>query len=126
MEKLIALFAASFLLLGGCENIGFNRNMLEYLEYYSSTATTANITSGFQPNYGMMMEQNPNDKMLYTVAIPQSLLQELDLQDNLQNRQLTLTIPAWLNSKTEKAGVNFSQVLQDALKKLLTPQETTA
>ena len=29
------------------------------------------------------------------------------------------TIPAWLNSKAEKAGVNFSQVLQDALKKLL-------
>lgn len=29
------------------------------------------------------------------------------------------TLPAWLNSKAEKAGVNFSQVLQDALKKLL-------
>ena len=31
----------------------------------------------------------------------------------------TLTVPAWLNAKAEKAGVNFSQVLQDALKKLL-------
>lgn len=38
----------------------------------------------------------------------------------------TLTIPAWLNSKAEKAGVNFSQVLQDALKKLLASQDTTA
>lgn len=27
-----------------------------------------------------------------------------------------LTIPSWLNSKAEKAGVNFSQILQDALK----------
>ncbi len=27
----------------------------------------------------------------------------------------TLTIPNWLNSKAEKAGVNFSQTLQDAL-----------
>ncbi len=33
------------------------------------------------------------------------------------------TIPAWLNSKAEKAGVNFSQVLQDALKKILNVSE---
>lgn len=40
----------------------------------------------------------------------------------------TLTLPGWLNSKAEKAGVNFSQVLQDALKKLLNvsaPQAAT-
>lgn len=37
-----------------------------------------------------------------------------------------LAIPAWLNSKAEKAGVNFSQVLQEALKKLLASQETIA
>lgn len=34
------------------------------------------------------------------------------------------TIPAWLNSKAEKAGVNFSQVLQDALKSLLGVSES--
>lgn len=28
----------------------------------------------------------------------------------------TLTIPSWLNARAERAGVNFSQVLQDALK----------
>ena len=31
----------------------------------------------------------------------------------------TLTIPNWLNSKAEKAGVNFSQTLQAALKRQL-------
>lgn len=31
----------------------------------------------------------------------------------------SLTIPAWLNTTAEKQGVNFSQVLQDALKKTL-------
>ena len=31
----------------------------------------------------------------------------------------TLTIPNWLNTKAEKAGVNFSQVLQEALKERL-------
>lgn len=28
----------------------------------------------------------------------------------------TLSIPSWLNAKAERAGVNFSQILQDALK----------
>ncbi|KUO48952.1 MAG: antitoxin HicB [Desulfitibacter sp. BRH_c19] len=31
----------------------------------------------------------------------------------------TLTIPNWLNSKAEKAGINFSQTLQTALKRQL-------
>lgn len=31
----------------------------------------------------------------------------------------TLTIPSWLNVKAEKAGVNFSAVLQNALKEQL-------
>lgn len=34
------------------------------------------------------------------------------------------TIPAWLNYKAEKASVNFSQVLQDALKKILGVSES--
>lgn len=31
----------------------------------------------------------------------------------------TLTIPSWLNAQGERAGVNFSQLLQDALKNYL-------
>ena len=31
----------------------------------------------------------------------------------------TLTIPSWLNTYAERSGVNFSQVLQDALKEHL-------
>lgn len=31
----------------------------------------------------------------------------------------TLTIPAWLNEAAESQGVNFSQVLQEALKNIL-------
>ncbi|NLK52954.1 MAG: HicB family protein [Syntrophomonadaceae bacterium] len=34
-----------------------------------------------------------------------------------------LTIPAWLNEEAEKAGVNFSQILQDGLKKHLNIQK---
>lgn len=35
----------------------------------------------------------------------------------------TLTIPNWLNSQAEKAGINFSQTLQTALKKQLNISE---
>lgn len=31
----------------------------------------------------------------------------------------TLSIPSWLNTQAERAGVNFSQVLQEALKERL-------
>lgn len=31
----------------------------------------------------------------------------------------TLSIPSWLNTQAERAGVNFSQLLQDALKEKL-------
>lgn len=31
----------------------------------------------------------------------------------------TVTLPAWLNAEAMEKGINFSQVLQDALKKLL-------
>ncbi len=31
----------------------------------------------------------------------------------------TLSIPNWLNTRAEEAGVNFSQILQDALKERL-------
>lgn len=33
--------------------------------------------------------------------------------------KITVSIPAWLNAKAEQAGVNFSQILQDALKERL-------
>ncbi len=36
-------------------------------------------------------------------------------QDNRAVKK-TLSIPIWLNDQAERAGVNFSQVLQDALK----------
>ena len=47
--------------------------------------------------------------------------------DTLEYRKLydnravkkTLTIPAWLNTMSERAGINFSAVLQNALKKEL-------
>ena len=43
----------------------------------------------------------------------------------LENRTVrkNLTLPSWLNEKAEKAGINFSQVLQKALKEELSIAE---
>ena len=41
------------------------------------------------------------------------------LENNNRAVKKTLTIPSWLNTKAEKAGVNFSQTLQTALKQQL-------
>lgn len=47
-------------------------------------------------------------------------LVDLDLEayrkgNDLRSVKKTLTVPAWLNTRAERAGVNFSQVLQEAL-----------
>lgn len=43
------------------------------------------------------------------------------VRDRINNRVVkkTLTIPAWLNREAEAANVNFSQILQDGLKRYL-------
>ena len=43
------------------------------------------------------------------------------VRDRINNRGVkkTLTIPQWLNIEAERAGVNFSQVLQNGLKSYL-------
>ncbi|CAB3395079.1 type II toxin-antitoxin system HicB family antitoxin [Kyrpidia spormannii] len=43
------------------------------------------------------------------------------IHDEMKNRAVkkTLTIPKWLNDAAEKEGINFSQVLQYALKEQL-------
>ncbi|MDR3148545.1 MAG: type II toxin-antitoxin system HicB family antitoxin [Oscillospiraceae bacterium] len=53
-----------------------------------------------------------------------SLLVEIfmpSVRERLNNRYIkkTLTIPQWLNIEAERAGVNFSQVLQNGLKEYL-------
>ena len=43
------------------------------------------------------------------------------IRDRINKRVVkkTLTIPSWLNQEAERAGVNFSQVLQEGLKQRL-------
>lgn len=46
-------------------------------------------------------------------------MDEYRKKHNNKSIKKTLTIPAWLNTIAEKENVNFSQVLQEALKEKL-------
>ena len=65
----------------------------------------------------------PDSTPIEKVEVPENCVVSLVLADTDQWRRTyenkavkkTLSIPAWLNAKATKAGVNFSQVLQEAL-----------
>ncbi len=65
----------------------------------------------------------PDSTPIEKVEVPENGVVSLVLADTDQWRRTyenkavkkTLSIPAWLNAKAMKAGVNFSQVLQEAL-----------
>ena len=40
---------------------------------------------------------------------------DIDLAQNSKSVKKTLTIPAWLNDRALAKGINFSQLLQEAL-----------
>jgi predicted RNase H-like HicB family nuclease len=54
----------------------------------------------------------------FTTLVAVDTVQYRNLNDNRAIKK-TLTIPNWLNTKAEKAGVNFSQLLQSALRRRL-------
>ncbi|MEM1724156.1 MAG: type II toxin-antitoxin system HicB family antitoxin [Thermoplasmata archaeon] len=58
------------------------------------------------------------DESEFVSLIPVDTTQYRNLNDNRSIKK-TLSIPNWLNKKAEKAGINFSQVLQEALKERL-------
>ena len=70
-------------------------------------------------------EPIPAPTALPTVAAPQFAnyiaadTDEYRRKNDNRAVKKTLSIPSWLNAQAEQAGVNFSQVLQDALREKL-------
>ena len=61
---------------------------------------------------------NPNDIALESrqmITLVDMDLEAYRRENDQRAIKKTLTIPAWLNTRAERAGVNFSQVLQEAL-----------
>lgn len=67
----------------------------------------------------------PGDVELPTVSAPESVVMirawMTPFRESMRNQAVkkTLTIPAWLNKEAEKRHVNYSQLLQSALKDYL-------
>lgn len=73
-------------------------------------------------DHGEPIPKASDIKAIETNGIVSYVLADTDeWRKEFDNRAVkkTLTIPAWLNTKAEKVGVNFSQVLQEALKEKL-------
>jgi predicted RNase H-like HicB family nuclease len=67
-----------------------------------------------EPSIGFV----PEDKNAIVTLIDVDTTEYRKINDNRAVKK-TLSIPNWLNVKAERAGVNFSQILQDGLKKRL-------
>lgn len=69
-------------------------------------------------NEGSQIPEPSNLDDLQTTSIKSLVLVDTDSwRKEFDSRAVkkTLTIPSWLNTKAERAGVNFSQLLRDAL-----------
>lgn len=75
------------------------------LEQSDVTVPTANMNVGTEPG---------------EIVVPITAWMT-PFRDEMENRAVkkTLTIPAWLNEAAERRGVNYSQILQSALKDYL-------
>lgn len=62
------------------------------------------------------LETNPNDAFVNIVTVDVAEYAKKHFEKSVKK---TLTIPAWLNTAALEQNINFSQVLQDALKKQL-------
>lgn len=61
-----------------------------------------------------------NDAFVNIVAVDVAQYAKLHFEKSVKK---TLTIPAWLNIAAQRQGINFSQVLQEALKTQLYPKK---
>ncbi len=67
-----------------------------------------------------LIDQIPESKLIYIISYLQGAAVP-DETPNADNRNVNIicTIPSWLNEKAEAANINFSAVLQEALKQRL-------
>ena len=64
------------------------------------------------------MKRHSSYQLFYTCTdstYPTLVQTDIDLAKNSKSVKKTLTIPAWLNDRALAKGINFSQLLQEAL-----------
>lgn len=106
-------FWAEFPNLEGCTTFGDTLdevllNAVEAMELY----ILGMLEDGQKPPTPSDIRQLPlPDKNTFSTLISSNI----DLAKNTKSVKKTLTIPAWLNQRALDKGINFSQVLQEAL-----------
>lgn len=102
--------------LPGCFTCG--DNLVEAIELardaISMWLCDAEDKNEFIPKPSKISDHNVSNSCFVNL-IDVDTIEYRKLNDNRAVKK-TLTIPSWLNAQGEKAGVNFSQILQDALK----------
>ena len=61
------------------------------------------------------VDYNPNDTVTLVDVDVDAYIRKLDNRSVRKN----ISVPSWINDKAEEAGINFSTVLQEALKEKL-------
>lgn len=115
-DKKEKCYLVDFIDLNGCSTFG--KTLIEAFEmaqdamglYLDNLNEMPNVTSDFN---NIKLE---NNQFINYVSID---LNEYRRKNNNKAVKKTLTIPCWLNNLSEKNNINFSQVLQEALKEKL-------
>ncbi len=98
------------------------------LEYTSSTGATLTelitnaqeamelyILGALEDGQSLPIQTSVRNLPCTDSSYPTLVQTDIDLGKNSKSIKKTLTIPAWLNERALEKGVNFSQLLQEAL-----------
>mgnify|MGYP003079018592 CR=1 FL=1 len=98
------------------------------LEYTSSTGSTLTelvtnaqeamelyILGALEDGQSLPTPTSIRDLPCTDTTYPTLVQTDIDLAKNSKSVKKTLTIPAWLNDRALAKGINFSQILQEAL-----------
>ena len=112
-------YSVSFPDLPGCYTMGDNlEEAIEMAEEAAYGWLIVDIDEGDPIPKPTAREHMPpvDDGFVNTIIID---MDAFDEKFNKKSVKKTLTIPAWINEASIKAGINFSHVLQEGLKKRL-------
>ena len=107
-------YSISFPDVDGCFSEGDNlAHAIEMATEALGLHLSVSLDYGFEINPPTPIEQlDPANGFLTYISVDPAPFRE----KKVKSVKKTLTIPAWLNKEAEKAGINFSKTLQEALK----------
>ena len=117
------LFSVNFPDLQGCYTSGDDMSDAVYMAHDVLNLTLFDLEQDKKPIPNASKPQDimiTGDQFTSVVAVDTDTYRRFYENKSVKK---TLTIPMWLNERAEQANVNFSGVLQSALKELLHVQE---